>query len=116
MIQLRITTTTPHSMFSSSDELRTELPTEIGEITGELKNKGASAYIDGEAESLAGFDIPVILDGNIGQVDLPIEEQDIVMLIDGVAHKVVAILHKNWSNEPQYLFRLPTEDLSTKEQ
>jgi hypothetical protein len=114
MKQLRITTTSPHSMFSSSDELRTELPTEIGEITGELKNKGASAYIDGEAESLAGFDIPVILDGDIGQVDLPIAEQDIVMLIDGVAHKLVAILHNNWCNEPQYLFRLPTEDLSTE--
>ena len=114
MKQLRITTTTPHSMFSSSDELRTELPTEIGEITGELKNKGASAYIEGEAEFLAGFDIPVILDGNIGQIDLPIEEQDIVMLIEGVAHKIVAILHKNWCDEPQYLFRLPTEDLSTE--
>lgn len=114
MKQLRITTTTPHSMFGSSDELRTELPTDLGETFGELKNKGASAYIDGDAESLAGFDIPVILDGNIGQIDLPIEEQDIVMLIEGVAHKIVAILHKNWCNEPQYLFCLPTEDLSTE--
>lgn len=39
------------------------------------------AYIHGEAQDLAGFDIPVYIDGDIMQLRQPLDMQDIEMLL-----------------------------------
>lgn len=87
MKQLRFTTTEPHCMFGEGDVLF--VPENIGElIITETKGKGA--YIHGDAEDLAGFDIPEFIDGDLGQFDLPKDEQDILMLLAGGEYQCVA--------------------------
>lgn len=106
MKTLRFTTTTPYSMLDSSDELRTD----IKKITvGEIENIGltvaSGGYIDGDAESIAGFDIPVFLDGNLSQLDRPIEEQEIEMLIEDAVYPIKAIL-QDYGYKKAYLLQL----------
>jgi len=89
MKQLRFTTTAPHSMFEFDDK-PLSLPDEIGEIIY-TNVKGRTAYIHSDAEDLAGFDIPIILDGDMGQFDLPVDEQDILMLLPTGEYKCKAV-------------------------
>lgn len=39
-------------------------------------NQSVLVHIHDDAEELAGFDLPIFLDGDYGQLDLPVEEQD----------------------------------------
>ena len=83
MKQLRFTTTNPHSMFSFNNEYELLISTDNINL-GHLNTytpKGKGAHIHGDAEELAKFDIPVFLDGDYEQLDLPIEEQDILMML-----------------------------------
>jgi hypothetical protein len=80
MKQLRFTTTEPRGMFANENsELLVKLD-DIGTLS-EYKPKGTGAYIHDDAEELAGFDIPIFLDGDFEQFDLPVEEQDILMML-----------------------------------
>lgn len=91
MKQLRFTTTAPHSMFNTHD---TELLVSLDNI-GTLSNyiaKGDGAYIHGDAENIAGFDIPYFLDGDLEQLDLSVEEQDILMILPSGEYKCKAEL------------------------
>lgn len=45
----------------------------------------AEAYIDGEAEKLAGFDIPFFIDGDLRQLDSP--SADILLLLPSGEYK-----------------------------
>jgi hypothetical protein len=94
MKQLRFTTTEPRGMFSMIDTIDTELLVTIDNIgtLSEYKPKGSGAYIHGDAEELAGFDIPIFLDGDYEQLDLPIEEQDILMILPSGNYQCVADL------------------------
>ena len=80
MKQLRFTTSKPMGMGFVSDPLI--IPINLGSLTfcdDELKTD--RIFIDGEAEKLAGYDIPIFLDGDLSNINLPIEEQDILMVI-----------------------------------
>lgn len=93
MKQLRFTTTMSMSfagVFNPKEDFKPlALPTEIGEIIQD-KLKGKNIYIHGDAEDLAGFDIPLFIDGNLGQLDLPIEQQDILMCLPNKTYKCKA--------------------------
>lgn len=80
MKQLRFTTTEPRGMFANENS---ELLVKLDDIGthSEYKPKGTGAYIHDDAEELAGFDIPIFLDGDFEQFDLPVEEQDILMML-----------------------------------
>lgn len=80
MKQLRFTTTEPHSMFNCLDTILLVSVDNIGTLSNYIA-KGDGAYIHDDAEELAKFDIPHFLDGDLEQLDLPIEEQDILMML-----------------------------------
>lgn len=112
MKQLRLTTTKPMSIFGlitqNADHSPLTLPNEIGDlIMDELK--GRTAYIHGEAESISGFDIPTFIDGNLGQLELPIEEQDILLLLPSGEYKCKAEYYDEIGCSNCYLITLATE-------
>jgi len=79
MKQLRFTTTEPHCIFGGNHDLLVSVDN-IGTLS-DYKTKGDGAYIHGDAEELANFDIPYFLDGDLEQLDLPVDEQDILMIL-----------------------------------
>jgi hypothetical protein len=92
MKQLRFTTTKPMSLlgiFDKDQEPALVKPKSYGDFVMDsvVTNK---AYIHGDAEELAGYDIPVFIDGNMGQLDLPIDQQDILMLLPSGEYKCKA--------------------------
>jgi hypothetical protein len=89
MKQLRFTTTKPYGMFCGENKGVLVSVTDIGELIQD-EIKGKTAYIHGDAQELAGFDIPVFFDGNLGQFELPKEEQDILMLLPSGEYPCVA--------------------------
>jgi hypothetical protein len=112
MKQLRFSTTIPMGMLGimnpKEDHIPLQIPTDIGKLIRDPL-KGNSVYIHGGAETLAGYDIPTFFDGNIGQLDLPIEEQDILMLLPSGEYKCKAELSKCC-----YLITLVTEPSALK--
>jgi hypothetical protein len=112
MKQLRFTTTKPMPMLGicnpEEDHAPLVTPKEIGEFIHDVV-PGKGAYIHGEAESLAGYDIPTFLDGNLGQLALPIEQQDILMLLPSGEYKCKAEYCNEWGAKDSYLITLVTE-------
>lgn len=98
MKQLRFTTTKPMGMMgifnAKEDHKPLVTPKNLGELI-EDKTKGTGAYIHDDAEGLAGFDIPTFLDGNLGQLDLPVEQQDILMVLPSGEYKCKAVLNSD---------------------
>lgn len=97
-------------MFSIENESETALviPNDIGEIiTASLK--GTCAYIHGEAEKIAGFDIPVFLDGDMGQLELPVKEQNIIMLLPTGEYKCKSYYNDTVGAKNCYLLTLFNE-------
>ena len=90
MKQLRFTTTKPMGMLGimnpPEDFKPLVYPEKIGEFIKD-KIKGRSVYIHDDAEELAGYDIPTFIDGNLGQLELPVEEQDILMVLPSGEYK-----------------------------
>lgn len=109
-----------HSIGKTKDTLRfttTDLatgkpiakPTDAGQTFGKsaLKN----AYIHGEAADLAGYDLPVFIDGDLSQLDKPVEEQQIRMLIDKGEYEMEAHVNEEDGREVYYLMlKGPEED------
>jgi hypothetical protein len=111
MKQLRFTTSEPKSMFDSifnENHLLLVTPNNIGELISD-QIKGKTAYIHGEAENIAGFDIPSFIDGNLRQLDLPIEQQDILMLLPSGEYKCKAEYYDEIGASNCYLITLITE-------
>lgn len=108
MKQLRFTTTEPYRMFGMFGEK--ELLVKIDDIgtLSEFKPKGTGAYIHDDAEELVGFDIPIFLDGDYEQLDLPIDEQDILMMLPSGNYQCKAeLLYKTLITEDyKYLITL----------
>ncbi len=67
------------------------------------KQKCTSIYIHGEAESLAGYDIPIFLSGSMDMLNVPVEEQDIVMVLPDSEHKCKATINVGTISESYYL-------------
>jgi len=98
MIQLRFTTTKPlffGGVFASAEESEPLVyPANIGSLI-QKKVKGDHAYIHDDAEQLAGFDIPMFIDGDFSQLDQPEAVQDILMLLPSGEYKCVAEVINN---------------------
>lgn len=111
MKQLRFTTTESMGMFgSASSDYKTLVnPSEIGELIFDKKTKCQKAYIHGEAQSIAGFDIPVFIDGNLAQLELPTDQQDILMLLPDGEHKCKAEYYDQIGASNCYLITLVSE-------
>jgi hypothetical protein len=112
MKQLRLTTTEPKSflgiMYPMEEHEPLVTPNNIGKlIMG--KTKTSTAYIHGEAERLAGFDIPFFIDGNLAQLDLPINQQDILLLLPSGEYKCKAEYYDEIRSLESYLITLYTE-------
>lgn len=52
------------------------------------------AYIHGEAEDKAGYDIPVFFGGDLRQMEQPIEEQSIQMFIGDKVFEMKSLLNE----------------------
>lgn len=92
MEKLRLTTTGPQAFFGlllPGSDMNGPLvvPDDVGEIKEAHNLKCRSAYIHGEAEKKAGFDIPIFLDGDMAQLGLPVDEQDIELLLPEGVYK-----------------------------
>lgn len=111
MKQLRLTTTKPYPMFDtlfggSKNPQLLVIPEDLGELDQKVSPHGKQAYLKGKAEKLAGFDLPVFLDGTIAMLDAPIEEQDILLLLPGGNWPLVATYQDNknrWDSHCYYL-------------
>ena len=94
--KLRFSTKKPMGMLGifnpPEDHAPLAIPNDLGELV-EATLKGRTAYIHGQAENLACFDIPVFLDGDMAQLDLPVAEQDIVMILPAGEYKCKAVLN-----------------------
>lgn len=113
MKPLYFTTTEPYSFFGDDGfpkkarTSRTDFPPFV---TCELKGRNV-AYIHGSAEQIAGFDVPLILGGDKAQLDLPISEQEIYMVIGDKEYKCKAALNsKGHIDENIYYLTLTFEE------
>lgn len=106
MKQLRFTTSNPFIMgITDNNTLKHKIPQGVKiNMCDELK--ASTAYIHGDAEDLAGYDIPVIFDGDMAQLDRPQHEQDIVMCLWEEEHPVHAVLVEPEYSNPRYHFIL----------
>ena len=100
MKTLKFTTCKPCFMGTTDNEsIRCILPR--NSKLNQFKTKGVKAYIHGEAETIAGYDIPIMFDGDMEQLDVSENLQAIVMYIDDVQYRIKATLQKN--NTTYYL-------------
>ena len=101
MKQLRLTTTPPHSMFSDADKPLV-IPEDLGEIIpGSVR--GDRAYLHGEIEQIAKFDIAVFLDGDVKQLDEPIDTQDILVMLPDGNYPCIAALQEEHEPGAYYI-------------
>lgn len=100
MLQLRFTTSNPRAFGFAGQPLVT--PTLVGELE-QSELIGNRAYIHGDAETLARYDIPIFIDGYMGQLDLPVDEQDILMLLPSGEYKCKAELQKENDKGSYYI-------------
>lgn len=107
MKQLRFSTTEPNSILVLNDNLIVKI-NNIGKLIKD-NIKGKTAYIHGEAENIAGFDIPTFIDGNLGQLELPINEQDILMILPSGEYKCKSEYCDEIGNSNCYLITLIDE-------
>ncbi len=63
-------------------------PEDNGKTFGDARLK--DSFIQGEAEFLAGFDMPVFIDGDLSQLDMPEEEQRIIMVLPNGEYECVS--------------------------
>jgi len=84
-------------------------PDEVLQTFGDAKLK--DSYIQGEAEQLAGFDVPVFLEGDLGQLDKPEEEQDIRMVLPQGEYECVSrTVDEGGSEVNAYILTLKVEE------
>ena len=63
-------------------------PEDNGKTFGDTRLK--DSFIQGEAEFLAGFDMPVFIDGDLSQLDKPEEDQRIIMVLPNGEYECVS--------------------------
>ena len=101
MKQLKLTTSLPQS-FGFSGKSLIEINGEK-EIIPLLEVKAKGFYLHGDIEYLAGNDIPIILDGDLNNLNLPIEKQDIVVLLPSGEYKCKSTLQKGLESNVYYI-------------
>lgn len=106
MNQLRFTTTKPMAMMGIFNPDKDHEPLVTPAVIGELimdEVKCDTVYIHDDAQALAGYDIPTFIDGNIGQLDQPVEKQDIVMLLPDGEYKCKSVLYNHNGKDRYYI-------------
>ena len=103
MKKLKFTSSKPGFFGSTGEPLVSPKKGEGLEFFENTEPKGSNAYIHGEAESLAGYDIPVFLSGSMDMLNVPVEEQDIVMVLPDSEHKCKATINVGTINTSYYL-------------
>lgn len=103
MNTLKFTTSKPGFFGSTGEPLVYPKEGEELEFFKDTKPKSNSVYIHGEAEKLAGYDIPVFLSGNMDMLNVPIEEQNIIMVLPDSEHKCKATINVGIFGESYYL-------------
>ncbi len=96
----------------NNDEEPLVEPQNKGKLFGKSNYK--YAYIHGEAERLAGFDIPIFIDGNLSQLDESINKQDIRMLLPNGEYECIAtpvMEEDDIFQEPVYYITLKNENI-----
>ena len=112
MKQLRLTTTKPMGMLGIMNPIEDHTMLVKPHETGELiidDLKGKNAYIHGQAEEMAGYDIPTFIDGNLAQLELPLDKQDILLLLPSGQYKCKAEYYDEVGASNCYLITLVTE-------
>ena len=103
MNTLEFTTTQAMAMaMVDIDTVKHPLP-EDADVINHDKIRGTRAYIHGDAEDIAGYDIPLIFMGDMLQLDLPQAKQDIIMHIDGKQYPITASLQSDGDVGAYYL-------------
>jgi hypothetical protein len=90
------------------DTLKYDIPEEC--TVDESSVKGSGAYIHGDAEEIAGYDMPVLFDGDLGQLDKPAAEQSIMMHLDEKVYDIEAELQINGADAGKYYLTLKKDD------
>lgn len=98
---LRVTTSKPGFFGSTSKPLK--VPEDLGVVISLEEKKARNFYIHGEAESLAGYDIPIILDGDMNNLNLPVEQQNILLLLPSGEYKCKATIEQDLVDKAYYL-------------
>ena len=100
---LKFTSSKPGFFGSTGEPLVFPKEGEEPEFFKNTKPKSNSVYIHGEAESLAGYDIPIFLSGSMDMLNVPVEEQDIVMVLPNGEHKCKATINVGIISTSYYL-------------
>jgi hypothetical protein len=119
MKQLRFTTTKPMAFMGIGNPESDHKPLVSPDDKGELVKpelKGTGAYIHDDAESLANYDIPAFIDGDLGQLDLPTEEQDILMLLPSGEYPCKAVLNTLSGDKDKYYITLNRSKFPAKKE
>ena len=103
MKTLKFSTSKPGFFGSTGEPLVFPKEGEEFEFFKDTKPKSNGVYIHGEAESLAGYDIPIFLSGSMDMLNVPVEEQDIVMVLPNGEHKCKATINVGTISESYYL-------------
>lgn len=103
MKTLKFTTSKPGFFGSAGEPLVSPEKGEGLEFFKNTEPKGNNVYIHGEAEELAGYDIPIFYSGSMDMLNVPVEEQDIVMVLPNGEHKCKATINVGTISESYYL-------------
>ena len=101
MDQLRLTTSKPGFMGTSNSPLVT--PDNITTITELTDRKCSSVYIHGKAESLAGYDIPIFIDGDMNNFNLPVDQQNILLILPSGEYKCKCTIEQDLIDKQYYI-------------
>ena len=103
MKTLKFTTCNPRFFGSTGEPLVFPKEGEEVEFFKNTKPKSNSVYIHGEAEELAGYDIPIFLSGSMDMLNIPVEEQDIIMVLPDSEHKCKCTIEETLYDNAYYI-------------
>lgn len=113
MKTLKFTTSESMDMFSMMTEPLVPLVEAKIDIVNDRLTKYDRGYIHGKAEDLAGFDIPLFIEGDMKQLDTPVIEQDIIMVLpDGQYPCQAVAVQSKFTDKPYYLITLKGDNES----
>lgn len=104
MRQLRFTSTDPRLMGMLGEKPLFDIPEDS--MIVEYPNIGTRAYIHKEAESIAGYDMPLFFDGDMSQLDEDESKQDIVMCIGDNEYPIKSELQLGTMDNNSYYLTL----------
>jgi len=108
MDTLRFTTSAPQG-FGFTDEKTIRFNAEQfctkhkTELSVSRSPKHETAYIHGDAEDLAKYDIPIFFSGELRMLDKPVKEQRIIMHLEDKEYQMTATVNNGIFKKQYYL-------------